>query len=609
MKIKLYLKDWMYNCGLIGFLRILKHNEDNFAWMKENYIEFDSENLRNFSEYYFKYFFDKNNIAQKLKERTSKSFEYLENYIEVENDKEIKEKIKSNKKYLKENIKHEMDKIKKLDETVYNNIKVQYDKIDKEFTAEGIKNVKEIIFGNVEKDFINKKITLNSFKSKLSNTYFGQVSLLNVVKNSLSYEEQQSLMYKDYVSNIVEMGFIHDILNSKYTKGEIDEYIANIDSQLLSDRIQKIYVDIKKKYIDKEKTLKEIQEYIKQKVISECHMCENDYALTSNYTEGNFIPLALSSENMKNFFWNQNAKFPICDICKLILFCTPAGTTSIKKTIKDKGTYIEKDILSFVNYDTSLEKLLKTNNNFGVSSKNDVKVNNPYAELILNIVEQNKEISKWQLQNIFVVEFEAEYGSFSRLEYFNIPRYVLKFFEQYAKRTLNNIMDYKYKLQIMDYILKNKDIKYVINERLYDELKKENKNGYNTFLAIQTRQLLNLLKKEKIEVSDINKNNDKLYVLYNLGIKIHEKLKASGDENKLSSYTYKMLNNIKSGNKTEFIDTVIRIHMSMGMDISPIFLEIMQDTDLDFESIGHSFLSGLISNKYEKNNIGGKIDE
>lgn len=606
MKIKLYLKDWMYNCGLIGFLRILKHNEDNFALIKENYIEFDSENLRCFSEYYFKYFFDKDNIARKLRERTNKSFDYIENHIEEENNKDIKERIKSNKKYIKESIKHEMEKIKKLDETVYNNIKVQYDKIDKELTAEGIKSIKEIIFENVEKNFINKKITLNSFKSKLSNTYFGQVSLLNVIKNSLSYEEQQSLMYKDYVSNIVEMGFIHDILNNQYTKAEIDEYIANTDSQLLSDRIQKIYVDIKKKYIDKEKTLEEIQEYIKQKVISECHMCENDYALTSNYTEGNFIPLALSSENMKNFFWNQNAKFPICDICKLILFCTPAGTTSIKKTIKDKGTYIEKDILSFVNYDTSVEKLLKTNNNFGASSKNDAKVNNPYAELILNIVEQNKEVSRWQLQNIFVVEFESEYGSFSRLEYFNIPRYVLNFFEQYSKRTLNNITDYKYKLQIMDYILKNKDIKHVINERLYDELKKENKNGYNTFLAIQTRQLLNLLKKEKIEVSDIKKNNDKLYVLYKLGIKIHEKLES---ENKLSSYTYKMLNNIKSGNKTEFMDTVIRIHMSMGMDVSPIFLEIMQDTDLDFESIGHSFLSGLISNKYEKNNIGGKIDE
>ena len=61
-----------------------------------------------------------------------------------------------------------------------------------------------------------------------------------------------------------------------------------------------------------------------------------------------------------------------------------------------------------------------------------------------------------------------------------------------------------------------------------------------------------------------------------------------------------MLNSIKAGNKKEFMDTIIRIHISMGKDVSPIFLEVMQDTDLDFESIGHSFVSGLISNKFQR---------
>lgn len=100
----------------------------------------------------------------------------------------------------------------------------------------------------------------------------------------------------------------------------------------------------------------------------------------------------------------------------------------------------------------------------------------------------------------------------------------------------------------------------------------------------------------------IKKNNNKLYVLYSLGVAIHEELKAKNEENKLDGYVYKMLNSIKSGNKKEFMDIVIRIHMSMGKDVSPIFLEVMQNSDLDFESIGHSFVSGLISNKLEKNN-------
>ena len=149
--------------------------------------------------------------------------------------------------------------------------------------------------------------------------------------------------------------------------------------------------------------------------------------------------------------------------------------------------------------------------------------------------------------------------------------------------------------------MKNKDIKYIINDRIRTEMSKgEKKNGYNSFLATQVRMILNILKKEGNKVEEIKKNNEKLYVIYNLGVQIHEELKNKGEDNKLDGYTYKMLNSIKAGNKKEFMDIVIRLHMAMGKDISPIFIETMQTTGVDFESIGHSFLAGLISNKYEK---------
>ena len=91
-----------------------------------------------------------------------------------------------------------------------------------------------------------------------------------------------------------------------------------------------------------------------------------------------------------------------------------------------------------------------------------------------------------------------------------------------------------------------------------EEAKGEKKNGYNSFLATQIRMILNILKKEGNEVENIKKNDDKLYVIYNLGIQIHEELKHNN----------------------ELVVTNLR--------------------HKDFESIGHSFLAGLISNKYEK---------
>ena len=592
--------------GIVGFLRILEENDDEFAIRKNNYIEFDTENLRNFHKYYFNYFFKKYNVAENVENRTKNSFEYLENNIEIvwddkEREKERKDKIKSNKKYIKEAIKKQLDKIKKVDENTYEEMKEQYDEIDKVTTKQEIIEIKEKLISNIKKDNINKRLTLNLFKSILSNTYYGQPSFLNVVKTALSYEEQQEVMYKDSISNIVETGFINDIMQNKYDIEKIREYMENAKRSNITKDIEKIYSKIEKDYIEKSKTIEDIQKYLKEKVIKRCSMCENEIGLTTNYSEGNFVPLAISSDNARNFFWNQNVKMPICDICKLILFCIPAGMTTITKTIKENGEYREKQILSFVNYDTGIERLYKTNINFGNKSRYENRNGNPYSELILDIVEQDKQVSMWQLENIFVVELEAEYGAYSRIEYFNIKRYMSLFFKDYAQKTLSKIWDYRYRLQIVDYIMKNKDIKYTINDRLRDEIKKgEKKNGYNSFLATQTRMILNVLKKEGKEVDDIKKNNDKLYVIYNLGVQIHSELKSKGEDNKLDGYTYKMLNSIKAGNKKEFMDIVIRLHIAMGKDVSPIFIEIMQTTGLDFESIGHSFLAGLISNKYEK---------
>lgn len=614
MKTKVYLNDWFLNCGIVGFLRILEHNKDNFAEINENYISFDTENLKNFHKYYFKYFFDKYNVSERVIGKLNISFEKLERYLNTKTEnrqeqKQINDKIKVEKQYIKKIIKTQLDKIKKYNEGICEEMMEEYNKIDSVKEKEDIEklnNIKNVLSSNIKKDIINKRLTLNLFKSILSNNYFGQMSFLNVVNNARIYEEQEELMYRDYICNIVEINFLNEIIQDKYTLEDIENKIEEkLNNKLMSKQMLKIYGDIKKIYIKKEKSLSSIKEYIERKVFSYCYMCENEKCITSNYSEGKFIPLALSSNDARNFFWNQNVSFPICDVCKLILFCIPAGISIISKTVQEnvngQVVYREKEINSFVNYDVNIEELIKTNNYLAQSSKRDKTTSNPYADLILNIAEQEKKLSNWQLQNIFVVEFETEYLSFSRIEYFNIKRYIAEFLTEYSKNSLVLIKDYKYKIQIMDYIMKNKDIKYVINNRLREELNKEFRNGFNCFLATKTRLNLNLLKKEDIYMKEnIKKNNDKLYVLYNLGISIHEELKAKNETNKIDGYIYRMLNSIKAGNKKDFMDIVIRIHMSMGKDISPIFLEVLQDTDLDFESIGHSFVSGLISDKFEK---------
>lgn len=611
MKVKVYMQDWFYNAGIVGFIKILEHSDNDFTVKKENYIEFDTEDLRNFHKYYFKYFFDKYNIAEKMENRITESFDKIRMNIHLDSDdkdelKKAQEKIKSEKKYIKTSIKSQLDKIKKIDEDIFNEMNEKYAEIDSIKEKEDLEKldaIQECLINNLKNEKINKRTTMNLFKSILSKSYFGQNSFLNVLKTALPYEEQQEIMYEDYILNIIECGFLNDILEDKYSMDEIKKYIQE-NIQYMNKDFSDIYSNIMKKYIDKD--LESLKNYIRTSVLESCSMCGEARLKTVDYSEGSFVPLAVSSKNMRNFFWKQNVKLPVCNLCNLILFCIPAGITSITKTIKENGDYKEKEILSFVNYDTNLNSLIRTNNNFSNNSKKEDGKNNPYASIILDIVEQDKKISSWQLQNIFVVEFDVEYGAYSRMEYFNIKRYIATFFMKYAEKTLNQISDYKYKLQLIDNIMKNKDISTIINNRLLEELNsdKKQKYAYNSFLATKIRLSLNLLKKEDFGVDEIiEKNNKKLYALYSMGVEIHEQLKLKNEDNKLNGFTYKMLNSIKLGNKKEFMDSVIRIHMFMQKDISPIFLEVMQDNDLDFESIGHSFVSGLISNRFDKNKV------
>ncbi len=602
----MYTREWFYNAGIIGFLRILEHSQKDFVNIQENYIEFDTKDLKDFAQDYFQYFFDIYNVAKKITEKIEVSFNKIGNYLE-QNDsagKEIQNKIKSEKKYIRATLKSQLDKIKKIDEEIYDTMQNQYERIEKANTVEELENIKEIIKREIEKPNINERITMNLFKSILSKNYFGQPSFLNVVKTSLSYQEQQEVMYKDYISNIIEIDFLQEIINGTYEIEEIKEHIKNQKSELLTKEMQQIYHNINKKYMEKGKPLTEMQNYIQEKVFSTCYMCENEHTITGNYSESNFAPLAISSDNMKNFFWNQNAEFPVCDICKLILFCIPAGITTTTKIIKEQGQtkYKEKEILTFVNYDASIEDLKKNNNYFSARAKRDKSMENPYSDLIRNIVEQNKKISNWQLENVFIVEFETEYGAYSRMQYFNIKRYVGRFFVEYANATLVPIKNNSYKLQIIDHILKNKELKYIIHDRLREELEKDKPFGFYSYLASKIRVTLSLLKKEGNDVEEeIKKNNAKLNVLYNIGIEIHQELKKKGEDNKINGYAYKMLNSIRAGNKKELMDTILRIHISMGKEVSPIFIEIMKDSNLDFEAIGHSFLAGLISERKEEN--------
>lgn len=69
MKLRVYQNDWFLNMGIVGFMTILEKADKLYdsVIIKDNYLEFDSKLLQDFSGYYFQYFMDEYRISDRLK--------------------------------------------------------------------------------------------------------------------------------------------------------------------------------------------------------------------------------------------------------------------------------------------------------------------------------------------------------------------------------------------------------------------------------------------------------------------------------------------------------------------------------------------------------------
>ncbi|HBG6501006.1 TPA: type I-B CRISPR-associated protein Cas8b1/Cst1 [Clostridioides difficile] len=613
MKLRVYRGDWFFNMGIVGFLNIIKKADKQAEiFIMEDYIEFDSLFLENFHEYYFNYFMDEYDVSKRIK----KNIDYSINFIKSKPDR-----IKDGIKKIKDSVKQQNDKIKKFDEEKFNLIKEKLDSMSKIKSYDEFDSLEALVDETIDIfkiKSINDRLTANLYKYVVQDNYFGQVSFFNVAKAKLDLDGLKQVMFNDYLRQIIYFGELEDLLEENdydKLKNYLNDRLNSIDKDINEKKvskssintIEKIMKEINKNFIKKNKSIEDIKEYMDS--LEVCEMCGLYKGILDEYSESNFAPLGVSTNNARNMFWNQAYVPSICDICKLILFCTPAGATYTRKNYLINE---ENEFYLFVNMDTCINELFERNNSLKVqkSEFSDSKDENPFNQLIKSIVEENTLKSEWQLRNILFVEFKASIDSKKcKINYFNIPTYLAKFFtDKYANKKIQSIYDYKLKSNVLDLLLKNRDLKHITNNILRNKVKndmesnnKSNISGIDCFRVVQLRVLINSYKKGvyKMDSKNLEKNDEKLKIIYYLGCDIHDYFVNKNSKNKIDGVSYKLLNSVKVGNKSDFMDTIIRVFMSAEKQIPAFILDIEIEKDLDFESIGHAFISGLISGKYE----------
>lgn len=587
-------QEWVMNLGLLGFHRIMKFAKsdldvdlDSYGYKIEaEYIEFDINLLEDFSNYFFEYFLNRYDSAREQNLKLEHYYKFCLN----------PEKFKDNLKYLKDIIKKNNDKIKKIDEHIFQRCSEIYKELGKIKTCEQMSDYEDIIkeySSIIQIDSINRIITMNKFKSILSNNYFGQSSFMNVTHSSKSIEEQKHIIQKDYVNTVIDNEKLKETISL-----EDEVKLKKFIDEKLSDNIHKNTEKILKK-IDKELFGKKRKSENANKVLesySICSICGEELSIDEDYTEGNFIPLAVSNSNTQNMFWNLNAEYPIGSMCKLILLCTAAGATDIfKNYLDDKYDYKDKVYYGFINVEGDLEELIRINNNFGNRSNKDLS----FESFILDSISQNEKISSWQLENILYVEFNSDYASKKcKLNYFNIPNYLARFIKDNAE-LIKKIRNPKARFEVFDVMIARKDLNKLIDRKLRDKFR----NPIEIFQIIKIAYYLRVYKGG--ENVNSNQNVKQLNFIYTRGKKLGKVIRGENQENKIQGIVYRLLNSAKSNNRADFMDIILRVHLTYGQDVPMLFLDVFKEEKLSFDEIAHSFITGLLNKedeKEEKNN-------
>ncbi|WP_281951882.1 type I-B CRISPR-associated protein Cas8b1/Cst1 [Nitrosophilus kaiyonis] len=563
MMLKVYLGDWLYNAGILGFLNINSNlwkletvgdrqkfvsKDEKLLKFGNNYIEFDRKIFYEFSRRFFDYAFNQYGRYENL----IKLFkEYIDDLESLKNDLDY-----INKKYF--HGKEESDKIlQKLPIEIFDRFK----KI-----LQGFKLLKDKLGKIPSKNEIKKDVNL----------------LINLFQNAIE------IMKKD---------------KEEFWESDVQIYLRNIYGQksflnksVNKDRFKKFYEDFELPILEKK---------IEKEKIYPCIACSERLARKKTIFDTGISKFYGLNKDSINFVWNFNPKLPLCEICEIIYFSYFAGLNPVQKD--------GKKVFYFVNSDSSIVDLVSKNNLLKEVLNPDLTQNLLLDFFTQLILEASYEKAFFTLQNIAVLELDLNNETMPKVYSFNLSREKAKFLkESQTKENLKEFSKNYYKIkdtkisilpEIISLILENKLYFNYLNKLLKMFIAYQNgSKNYETNINPYKVQTLNLLVSKFIKDvggKTMNMSENEMWKVYYKGKELANILRDKKAENKIQSLSYKLLNSLRIGNSSQFMDILLRTYMAYGEGIPSSFIKALQNKE-DFYSIGYSFLNGFLGNEKEE---------
>ncbi|MNW41663.1 hypothetical protein D3C74_188100 [compost metagenome] len=641
VSIEIVAEDWMMTAGLIGLTRLFD-KEEYPHFQTDRGICLTEEQIRQFPEKYIRWMINNHSVVKRDVGRMEWSVDQVERAkLRFNSDAEQHEKftiiVIEAAKQLRKSMSDQAKKIEKYfsDTSEYRELLALIERLEvlsknKEAYIEAhiIRQARDAYERIMSVPFINERLTLNYVRSVILEPFFGQTSILQKPFASKPTQDFIDQLDKDFARPALQ-----DL--QLYAARQKTTIESDIRALLQEHSETNDYFKKWLKMMGKLKTPEELYNFFENEVLC-CSLIDGLLA-TQSFEEKSFVPLGISKNNAFNFSWNldRNISIPISSIARLILFTVPIGLATYNRRIGTEEFNENKRFFGMVMSQNSFIEIVNNNNTYMTLRSGG----NTMEEAITGLLDESRDKArKIHQQSYFFIELHSEYlAKKTCLEYYHMPPYLAVFLNYYGK-TLRLIHHTRTRDAFLRAVLKGQDPKETIYELLRLSIKPtlnssnpteiakvtESKHlADSAYHAIKARKRILQAKKGEQEMANYDKTISHVYYQ---GVNLRNRLISTrpaedgegkvyqaGGRKKIEGIAYRLLNAAKSGNKTEFMDTVFRVYMSANtssarknsnsdkyIEVSSVFLEGFKENSLDFDTIASSFIAGLLGGNPEE---------
>ena len=552
--MEITLGNWIYNAGIVGFLRILQEDGIKIETLiQEKSFKILPEYLDGFEEAYFKYVWK--NAAERF--LTSKNpFQ------------------------------------KVVEETDYKDIRLKF---------------LEQIRGS------SKEISWDSFRENIKNSLSESFNTIEeIIKaNQKSKDKEKAYKVLEKLKKEAE-----DALESnKYAISRLRRFYFNkaVVGQFSDGR--NAIAKFKERYVFPAQRIVKNGFQSTNSVL--CRFCNKNPVTFAGekvdfvFNQGFFSPASVSLNDFKNFFYKGEADLFLCPLCALILLCSFAGVNTKPYKLHD----IDETDFIFVNI-PDLHLLFEENEKISTlywRIQNDDLKDSIYESIIEDLLLKNiRGKSAWVLQNIFFVELKTSANPSAAkplIRYFPIGKDSAKLFTeptvQNALKKIQGGLEIQKGVWIQD--IRYRVIKQILaNESLYplaySELKKSIETNWSSqnpyemvFIESFKRNIQKKLKNKGGHMEGKNIHGI-LYGFSQSGREFSDKIQKE----KRERLSYRLLSFIHTGKYTEFYEGLMKLYISYGLLIPDKILTLLNKEDtIDFEAKAYAFMTGFLQGKWK----------